>query len=50
MCPAFSSAVWISNLVGIQIPVEMIPAEFRDMFFSGQATMMLIQYDHPRRF
>ena len=45
--PGVSSAVWISNLVGIQIPVEMIPAEFRDMFFSGQATMMLIQYDHP---
>ena len=34
--PGVSSAVWISNLVGIQIPVEMIPAEFRDMFFSGQ--------------
>ena len=45
--PGVSSAVWISNLVGIQIPVEMIPAELRDMFFSGQATMMLIQYDHP---
>ena len=45
--PGVSSAVWISNLVGIQVPVEMIPAEFRDMFFSGQATMMLIQYDHP---
>ena len=45
--PGVSSAVWISNLVGIQIPVEMIPMDLRDMFFSGQATMMLIQYDHP---
>ena len=45
--PGVSSAVWISNLVGIQVPVEMIPADFREMFFSGQATMMLIQYDHP---
>ena len=45
--PGVSSAIWISNLVGIQVPVEMIPASFRDMFFSGQATMMLIQYDHP---
>ena len=45
--PGVSSAVWVSNLVGIQIPVEMIPADFREMFFSGQATMMLIQYDHP---
>ena len=24
----------------------MIPAEFRELFFSGEATMMLIQYDH----
>jgi len=45
--PGVSSAIWISNLVGIQVPVEMIPASFRDMFFSGKATMMLIQYDHP---
>ena len=44
--PGVSSAVWISNLVGIQVPVEMIPASFRDMFFAGKATMMLIQYDH----
>ena len=45
--PGVSSAVWLSNLVGIQVPVEMIPADLREMFFSGQATMMLIQYDHP---
>lgn len=45
--PGVSSVVWISNLVGIQVPVDMIPAEFREMFFSGTATMMLIQYDHP---
>ncbi len=44
--PGVSNAVWISNLVGIQIPVDMIPAEFRELFFSGEATMMLIQYDH----
>ena len=42
-----SNALWVSNLVGVQLPVEMIPAQFRDMFFSGDATMMLIQYDHP---
>nr|WP_325178742.1 MMPL family transporter [uncultured Oscillibacter sp.] len=45
--PGVSSAVWLSNLVGIQVPVEMIPADLREMFFSGRATMMLIQYDHP---
>lgn len=40
-----SNAVWISNVVGIQIPTEMIPAQYRDMFFSGKATMMLVQYE-----
>ena len=45
--PGGSNAIWISNLVGIQIPTDMIPASFRDMFFSGDATMMIIQYDHP---
>ena len=43
--PGVSSAVWISNMVGIQIPTDMIPASFRDLFFSGQGTMMIIQYE-----
>lgn len=43
--PGVSSAVWLSNMVGIQIPTDMIPASFRDMFFSGNATMIIIQYD-----
>ena len=47
--PGVSNAIWISNLVGIQIPTDMIPANFRDMFFAGDATMMIIQYSHPRR-
>ena len=38
--PGVSSAVWLSNMVGIQIPTDMIPANFRDMFFSGDATML----------
>lgn len=42
-----SNAVWLSNMVGIQIPTSFIPAEFRDVFFSGDATMMIIQYDRP---
>jgi len=42
-----SNAIWISNLMGIQIPTDMIPANFRDMFFAGDATMMIIQYSHP---
>ena len=43
--PGVSGAIWISNMAGIQIPQEMIPAEVRDVFFSGKATMMIVQYD-----
>ena len=43
--PGVSNAVWVSNLVGIQIPTDMIPASFRDLFFSGEGTMMIIQYE-----
>ena len=45
--PGVSNAIWISNLMGVQIPTDMIPANFRDMFFAGDATMMIIQYSHP---
>ena len=38
-----SNAVGFSNIVGAQIPVDMIPAEYRDMLFSGDATMMIVQ-------
>ena len=43
--PGVSNAVWVSNLVGIQIPTDMIPANFRDLFFSSEGTMMIIQYE-----
>ena len=43
--PGVSNAVWLSNLVGVQIPTSMIPENFRDIFFSGDATMMIIQYE-----
>lgn len=45
--PGVSNAVWLSNLVGIQIPTDMIPASLREMFYAGDSTMMIIQYDHP---
>ena len=45
--PGVSNAVWLSNLVGIQIPTDMIPASFRHMFYADDSTMMIIQYDHP---
>ena len=43
--PGVSNAIWVSNLVGIQLPTDMIPADFREMFYSGDSTMMLIQYE-----
>ena len=45
--PGVSNAIWVSNLVGIQLPTDMIPADFREMFYSGDSTLMIIQYDHP---
>lgn len=42
-----SNAIWVSNLIGIQIPTSLIPENFKDMFYKGDATMMIIQYDHP---
>ena len=45
--PGVSNAVWVSSLVGIQIPTEMIPEDLRDVFFSGDSTMMIVQYDMP---
>ena len=43
--PNVSNAVWLSNAVGIQIPIDFIPANLRDMFYAGDATMIIIQYD-----
>ena len=43
--PGVSGAVWLSNAVGIQIPLDMIPPSLRDMFFAKNSTMMIIQYE-----
>ncbi len=43
--PNVSNALWLSNAVGIQIPIDFIPASLRDMFYAGDATMIIIQYD-----
>ena len=45
--PGVSNAIWLSSLVGIQIPEEMLPEDIRDIFFSGDATMMIVQYEQP---
>lgn len=43
--PGVSNAVWISNAVGIQIPIDFIPPDLRNMFYAGKSTMMVIQYE-----
>ncbi len=45
--PGVSGAIWVSNLIGIQFPEEMLPTDLRDVFFSGDATMMIVQYEQP---
>lgn len=44
--PGVSNTLWLSNIVGVQVPTDMIPAEFRDIFFSKEgSTMIIIQYE-----
>lgn len=43
--PGVSNAIWVSNLVGVQIPTDMLPQDLRDAFYSGEGTMMIIQYE-----
>jgi predicted RND superfamily exporter protein len=45
--PGVSNAVWVSDMVGVQIPTDMIPTNLRKMFYSGKSTMMIIQYSKP---
>ena len=45
--PGVSSALWISSVAGIQIPQDFLPEDLRDLFFSGDATMMIVQYEYP---
>lgn len=45
--PGVSSALWISDMMGVQIPSEMLPEDLRDIFFSGDATMMIVRYEMP---
>lgn len=43
--PDVSKAIWVSSLVGIQIPTDMIPEDLRESFYSGNSTMLIVQYD-----
>ena len=43
--PGVSSVVWISGLTDISIPKEIFPDEIKNLFFSDNSTMMIVQYD-----
>ena len=45
--PGVTRAIWPSSIAGIQIPTSMIPEDVRKAFFSGDSTMMIIQFDKP---
>lgn len=45
--PGVTRAVWPSSTAGIQIPTNMLPDDIRKAFYSGDSTMMLIQFDKP---
>ncbi len=36
---------WYDSLVDISVPMEMLPAEIKDAFNSGNATMMVVLFD-----
>ena len=42
-----STAFWLSGSLGIQMPVDMLPKTLRENFYSGDDTMMIIQFDKP---
>ena len=37
--PGVNNAVWVSNLVGIQVPTDFLPDSLRQTFYSGDSTM-----------
>ena len=45
--PGVSNVIWISSLIGIQVPTNMFTEELREKFYSGDSTIMIIQYDMP---
>ncbi|MEG1779277.1 MAG: MMPL family transporter, partial [Oscillospiraceae bacterium] len=48
--PNVSNALWISNLIDISIPKEILPDELKNIFYSKTApnsTMIIVQFEHP---
>ena len=38
--------LWYDSVADLSIPVSMIPDKFKDAFFNGDATMMLVLFDN----
>ena len=46
--PGVNDAIWISDILDISVPVEILPDEIKNVFFSGSnSTMVLVKYDNP---
>ena len=42
-----SSAVWIDQALDLSVPKEILPEDIKNIFYSDNSTMMIIQYDMP---
>ena len=40
------NVLWYDDVADITLPVEMIPKDYREAFFNGDATMMIALFDH----
>ncbi|GKX30424.1 hypothetical protein SH1V18_29040 [Vallitalea longa] len=38
--------LWISDLMDITIPKEFLPSDIKDIFYSGDSTLMMIEFTH----
>lgn len=48
--PGVSDAMWISSILDISVPKEILPDEIKDIFYSEKAkdsTMIIVQFEHP---
>lgn len=44
--PHVKDVLWYDDAADLSLPVEMIPKDLREMFFKGDATMMLALFDN----
>ncbi len=45
--PGVSKALWIDQMLDISVPPEILPQNIRDIFFAGDSTLLIIQYEKP---